>query len=140
MDKHGILIVGSGKIGLACAGLLAETGDYKVYLNDLRKPNNAPEIPNNPIEFVIGDINTPNEIVTLIKTKQIKAVISCLPFHLTYAVAKIASECGIDYFDPTEDVAAERQRHAPLHAPGHSGFRTKTQAQDAAIRRRRASA
>ena len=32
------------------------------------------------------------------------AVISCLPYHLTLAVAQAAHKAGIFYFDPTEDV------------------------------------
>ncbi len=33
------------------------------------------------------------------------AVVSCLPYHLNLAVARIAYELGIHYFDLTEDVA-----------------------------------
>lgn len=105
MSKHAILIMGSGKIGSACAVLLAETKDYKVYLGDLSKPQHLPKVSANPIEFIVSNIKKPNEIIGIIKSKKIKAIISCLPFHLTFEVAKIASECGIDYFDPTEDVA-----------------------------------
>lgn len=109
MNKHGVLIIGSGKIGTACASLLAQTNDYKAYLSDLYMPNNLPEIKGNPIGFLVADIKKPETIVKFIKENKIAAVISCLPFNLTYDVAKIASECGIDYFDPTEDVAITEQ-------------------------------
>ena len=104
MNKHNILIIGAGKIGLAVASLLARTNDYKVYLGDLNQPHNLPYIADNQIEFIVSNINKPDEITQLIKSNGIKAVISCLPFNLTLEVAKIAYECGIDYFDPTEDV------------------------------------
>lgn len=105
MEKHGILIVGAGKIGSAVASLLAQTKDYQVFLGDVRKPAQMPIIAENPVEFIVTDITKPDAIIQFVKSKNIKAVVSCLPFHLTLEVAKIASVCGIDYFDPTEDVA-----------------------------------
>lgn len=109
MSKHGILIIGSGKIGTACASLLAQTNDYKAYLSDLYHPKTLPEIKKNHIEFLVADIKKPKTIIKFIQDKKIKAVISCLPFNLTYDVAKIAHECGIHYFDPTEDVTITEQ-------------------------------
>lgn len=96
--------MGSGKIGVACASLLAHSNDYKVYVADLSNQG-LPEISANPIEFLTADIKNAQPIIDFIKKNDIKAVISCLPFNLTYEVAEIASTCGIDYFDPTEDVA-----------------------------------
>src|SRR3990167_10736399 len=81
MNKHRILIIGSGKIGTACAVLLAQTKDYKIYLSDLYKPKILPEVAKNPIEFIINDVNQPNEIINFIKANQIKAIIPCLPFN-----------------------------------------------------------
>lgn len=100
-----VLVVGAGKIGVTVATLLNSSNDYKVFLGDITPPFELPKIKNNPIKFVSTNINKPNEIINLIKQEKIKAVISCLPFNLTILVAKIANECGIHYFDPTEDVA-----------------------------------
>lgn len=105
MSKHNILVVGAGKIGVTVATLLNSSNDYKVFLGDVVPHHDLPKIKNNPIEFVTTNINKPAEIKKLIKKEKIKAVISCLPFNLTILVAKIAHECGIHYFDPTEDVA-----------------------------------
>lgn len=105
MHKHKVLVMGAGKIGVTVAALLNHSGDYLTYLSDIKPPHELPEIKNNPIEFVAGNINKPEEIKKFITDKKIEAVISCLPFHLTLEVAKIAHECGIHYFDPTEDVA-----------------------------------
>lgn len=105
MTKHNILVVGAGKIGVTVATLLNSSNDYKVFLGDMIAPHDLPKIKKNPIEFVTTNINKPNDIKKLIKKEKIQAVISCLPFHLTILVAKIAHECGIHYFDPTEDVA-----------------------------------
>lgn len=105
MVKHTILVMGAGKIGTTVAGLLSNTNEYKVYLGDLKAPLNIPNIKNNPIEFVQTNIQSPEKIKEFINQNNVAAVISCLPFHLTLEVAKIAHECGIHYFDPTEDVA-----------------------------------
>ncbi len=109
MLKHTILVIGAGKIGTTVAGLLSNTDDYKVFLGDLNKPNNLPNIKNNPIEFVQTDIEAHEEIKNFIKNNNVEAIISCLPFHLTLKVAKIAHDCNIHYFDPTEDVAITEQ-------------------------------
>lgn len=105
MEQHKILIIGAGKIGVTVASLLSRTGDYVAYLGDLLEPKKIPLIHNNPIHFVHTDINAPEAIKKFILENKIDAVVSCLPYNLTLNVAKIASECNIHYFDPTEDVA-----------------------------------
>ena len=105
MTKHNILIMGAGNIGTTVAGLLAQSGDYKSYIGDINQPNSIPQIKDNPIEFIHANIKEPNKIKEFIKINNIHGIVSCLPFDLTIEVANIASECGIHYFDPTEDVA-----------------------------------
>ncbi len=105
MSKHKMLIMGAGKIGITVASLLARTNDYEAYLSDIRRPNGIPEIPLNPVQFIALDINNADEIIKFIEDNAIEGIISCLPFHLTIEVAKIAAKTGIHYFDPTEDVA-----------------------------------
>jgi saccharopine dehydrogenase-like NADP-dependent oxidoreductase len=109
MIKHNILIMGSGKIGTTVATLLARTNDYKVTIADIKAPHKLPQIYNNPIEFVNLDINNMNSIILFIEQNNIKSIVSCLPFYLTIEVAKIASKCNINYFDPTEDVLTTNQ-------------------------------
>ena len=109
MTKHNILIMGAGNIGTTVAGLLAQSGDYKSYLGDVKQPHSIPQINNNPIEFIHANIQDPNSIKDFIKNNNINALVSCLPFNFTVAVARIASECGIHYFDPTEDVSATEE-------------------------------
>ncbi len=105
MTKHNILIMGAGNIGTTVAGLLAQSGDYKTYLGDIEAPRSIPQVAGNPIEFVHANIKTPDSIKKFIQTNNIHGIVSCLPFNLTLFVARIAHECGIHYFDPTEDVA-----------------------------------
>ena len=105
MTKHNILIMGAGNIGTTVAGLLAQSGDYKSYIGDINQPHAIPQIQDNQIEFIHANIKEPNKIKEFIKANSIHGIVSCLPFNLTLEVANIASECGIHYFDPTEDVA-----------------------------------
>ncbi len=109
MNKHRILIMGAGKIGVTVATLLARTNDYIAYLSDIKQPHNLPEITGNPIQFLVSDINNSKALCQLIQDNKIEGIISCLPFNLTLAVAKIAHKMGIHYFDPTEDVATTQQ-------------------------------
>lgn len=105
MSKHKILVMGAGKIGVTVSGLLARTGDYEVYIGDVKLSTKIPEIHKNPIKFVEMNIREPNKIIEFIKNNGIQGVVSCLPYNLTIEVAKIASACNINYFDPTEDVS-----------------------------------
>lgn len=105
MNKHKVLIMGAGKIGVTVAVLLNKSRDYISYICDINLPHQLPKIKNNPIEFIVGNINESEKIIKFINKNNIEAIVSCLPFNLTIEVAKIAYACNIHYFDPTEDVA-----------------------------------
>ncbi len=105
-QKENILIIGAGQIGMLVASLLADSQDYRVYLSDKQKPKNIPIIPQNPIEFFLGNVFNQDHFVEKVKQIKIKGIVSCLPHNLTLNVAKIASLAGLYYFDLTEDVAS----------------------------------
>jgi saccharopine dehydrogenase-like NADP-dependent oxidoreductase len=91
------LIIGLGGVGGLLATMLREAG-MRVTAFDQRKPPKLPE----GIAFISGDVT--NKDLLLSTLKKHDAVISCLPFNLTFAVAEAAHKAGIHYFDPTEDV------------------------------------
>jgi saccharopine dehydrogenase (NAD+, L-lysine-forming) len=91
------LIIGMGGVGSLLAALLSESG-MKVTAMDRAKPANLPK----GVAFVSGDVTNEKALARILKNHD--AVISCLPFHLTLALAKAAHKAGIYYFDPTEDV------------------------------------
>lgn len=91
------LIIGLGGVGSLLAVLLKEQG-MQVTAMDRHK---SPHMPNG-IPFMAGDVTDKDKLDQILKNHD--AVISCLPFHLTLAVAKAAHKAGIAYFDPTEDV------------------------------------
>lgn len=91
------LIVGLGGVGGLLAVLLQEVG-MKVSALDQRKPKNIYK----GINFITGDVSDAKALDKILQKHD--AVISCLPFHLTLALAKAAHNACIPYFDPTEDV------------------------------------
>ena len=106
-----ILVLGAGKIGVLIAGLLAESGDYRVQLGDAR-PGAAAEVakahgnPNIiPHEF---DATDHKALAEHIREHKPVAVISSLPYFCNVDVATVARAEDIHYFDLTEDVAVTR--------------------------------
>jgi len=103
-----ILVLGAGKIGVLISGLLAECGDYRVQLAD-SKPGVAADVAKAhgsdnilPFEFDAGNKDVLTKHVR--KHKPI-AVVSGLPYWCNVAVAEVARDEDIHYFDLTEDVA-----------------------------------
>lgn len=108
MSTHKILVMGAGRIGVTVAVLLARTGDYTVFISDVANSYNLSELIGDSLQFISLDVRSPNEVIQFVKVNKIDGIVSCLPYNLTIEVAKIASFCGIDYFDPTEDVATTK--------------------------------
>jgi saccharopine dehydrogenase-like NADP-dependent oxidoreductase len=102
--KNSILVLGAGNVGLLVASLLSDTQDYTVYLGDIQKPSELPDIEKNPIQFVLCNIDQQKDLIALIKKYEIQTVVSCLPFQQTEKVAELAASCQLNYFDLTEDV------------------------------------
>src|ERR1700761_8134069 len=91
------LIIGLGGVGSLLAQLLKDIG-MQVTAMDQRKPVSIPD----GIQFISGDVKDSKALIETLKNHD--AVISCLPFDLTLAVAEAAHKAGVAYFDPTEDV------------------------------------
>ena len=101
-----VLIAGTGKIGSLIAHLLANTAGYEVHIIDMQfdTPDIQRVLQQTPtIHAQQLDIQQCQPIVEYLKTNQIIAVISSLPFSLTYAMAKAAHFANTHYFDLTED-------------------------------------
>jgi saccharopine dehydrogenase-like NADP-dependent oxidoreductase len=109
---HRVLVLGAGKIGALISGLLAESGDYHVGLVDVSgdrvravaKAHGIKAI--RPIE---ADASNEEALRGLLRSHPSDAVVSSLPFYCNPAVAKVAREAGVHYFDLTEDVEVTRQ-------------------------------
>ncbi|MDF1678217.1 MAG: saccharopine dehydrogenase C-terminal domain-containing protein [Legionellaceae bacterium] len=103
-----VMVAGAGKIGRLIACLLADTKDYQVYLGDcdFSQPDMQQllqEIPE--LKTCVLDMTDAGAIETALKTHQITAIISSLPYFLNINVAKAAKASDAHYFDLTEDIA-----------------------------------
>ena len=103
-----ILVLGAGKIGALIAGLLAESGSYRVQLADA-EPGVAKSVATahrlDTITAFDLDANDKEALTRHVRGHKPIAVISSLPYFCNVAVAEVARAEGLHYFDLTEDVA-----------------------------------
>lgn len=98
---NSVAVLGLGKIGLLAAELLAD-GGFEVTGYDTRAARHG-----HPFEIREVDVSDPGTLRT--ELGAVDAVLSCLPYDLNVAVAEIAHELGISYFDLTEDVGTTQR-------------------------------
>lgn len=102
-----ILIVGAGKIGTLIAFLLSNSNDYHVYLADINVRNRSEldqlKTKSKNLEIVQLDAQNSAEMGNFLKKNKMQAIISSLPYFCNIAIAKIAKEFNLNYFDLTED-------------------------------------
>ena len=104
---HTVLIIGAGKIGTLIAGLLIDSGIYKVSMADhnfsgadfARLAAAVPQIKTYQI-----DVTDKESLLQLFRKHSFDAVISGLPYYLNLPIAEAVKPFKIHYFDLTEDV------------------------------------
>ncbi len=91
-----IAVLGLGKVGALAAELLHASG-FDVTGIDMQPPQE-------PLPFPVKslDLSDIGQVETEFTAQD--AVLSCLPFSLNAALAQVAHDAGIHYFDLTEDV------------------------------------
>ena len=103
-----ILVLGAGKIGVLVSGLLADSGDYRVQLVDSRagaaKDVGDAHGLDNIVPFDL-DAGDKDRLAAHVAEHKPIAVVSGLPYFCNVAVAEVARDAGLHYFDLTEDVA-----------------------------------
>ncbi len=105
------LIIGLGGVGNLLAVMLKEQG-MQVTALDRQQPAHLPE----GVQFVSGDVQDGKALSATLE--KYDAVISCLPYNLSLAVAEAAYKVRVPYFDPTEDVkTTEAVRKLAQSAP-----------------------
>lgn len=114
MEKHRILILGAGKIGLTIAQLLAQAKEYHIWVADIDIEHVKKSGKKN-LELIQLSIRETAAIQAFAKSNQITACISALPYHLTTEAAKLAALIGAHYFDMTEDVQASDEINQLAH-------------------------
>lgn len=97
---NSVLVLGLGKVGYLVALLLHETG-FKVTGGELNPAETFP--------FAVQTLDVTSVSDLTAEVKGHDAIISCLPYHFNIAVARVAAQCGVHYFDLTEDVSTTRE-------------------------------
>jgi saccharopine dehydrogenase-like NADP-dependent oxidoreductase len=100
-----VMLVGGGKIGVAIAQFLSETGDYRLTVVD-RDAASLARMPKKNIELRKVAIDAPRAFAGEIEGHDI--VLSATPYHLTATIAEAAKRAGAHYLDLTEDVESTR--------------------------------
>lgn len=102
-----VVVAGAGKIGALVAYYLANSGSYEVFLVDRDfKEWSQTDL----MDFSKAIITSPLDVTDstqfshFLKEKNVVAVISCLPFFCNVALAQLAKDANIHYFDLTEDI------------------------------------
>ena len=101
-----LIVFGAGKIGIAIHRLLEDTGDYKVTLADVDEHalETARKLGADTVKVDVFD--TP-ALHTSLTGKDV--LINAGPFFVAGPIAEAARECGVHYFDLTEDVETTRR-------------------------------
>jgi saccharopine dehydrogenase-like NADP-dependent oxidoreductase len=100
-----VIVLGGGKIGAAIVELLGASGDYDLVIAD-RDAAMLKLLHRHDAERHVLDAEDPaalRKVMTGCDT-----VISALPYFLNSRVAEAARDCGLHYFDLTEDVETTR--------------------------------
>jgi len=109
---HNVLIAGAGRIGTLIACLLAGTQDYQVYVVDIQFNNTEfnrlhQQFAN--LKILTINVQKQQALAELVKQYSIQTIISCLPYYCNSALAKLAKELKLNYFDVTEDVQVSNE-------------------------------
>jgi len=99
-----VMLVGGGKIGVAIAQFLSETGDYHLTVVDRESASLARMPKGVDVRKVV--IDNPRSFTEEIKGNDV--VLSATPYHLTATIAEAAKRAGAHYLDLTEDVESTR--------------------------------
>ncbi len=99
-----VLILGAGRIGETIAAMLSG-GGYRVTIAD-RDQVRLATLARAALATLMLDIQNRSALLAAMQGHD--AVLNALPFSAAEQVAGVAVECGVHYFDLTEDVAATR--------------------------------
>jgi saccharopine dehydrogenase-like NADP-dependent oxidoreductase len=112
-----IVVIGAGKIGATIAGMLAQSGDYRITIAD-RDQSQLDQLHLDPaVTRARFDAQDASHLPALLEGKF--AVLSAAPFQLTTRIADAAAAAGTHYLDLTEDVASTRHvAKLAAHAAG----------------------
>ncbi len=105
-----ILMIGAGKVGSLISCLLAETGDYRLYVGDSDEDviRHIRELACANVTVQKLDATDRAALERFLESNPVDAVVSCLPYYCNFVLAEMALKYKLHYFDLTEDVEVAR--------------------------------
>ena len=104
--QHRVLVLGAGRIGRCIAEALAASGRYRVCIGDRSARALEPLRDLSGITGLVIDVEQRAQLLAAMRHQH--AVLSACSFHQNRLIAEAAMQCGISYFDLTEDVETTR--------------------------------
>jgi len=107
-----ILVLGAGKIGALIAGLLGESGSYRVQLADAEQGVAKSVAAAHGLDSIVAfdlDASDKETLTRHVREHKPVALVSSLPYFCNIVVAEVARAENLHYFDLTEDVAVTEQ-------------------------------
>jgi saccharopine dehydrogenase-like NADP-dependent oxidoreductase len=107
-----ILVLGAGKIGALIAGLLGESGSYRVQLADAEPGVAKAVAAAHGLDSITAfDLDAGNKeaLTRHVREHKPATLVSSLPYFCNVVVAEVARAEALHYFDLTEDVAVTQQ-------------------------------
>ena len=103
---HRVLVLGAGKIGSLITTLLANSGDYQVYLTDIHI--DSPHLQKlltktQHLTCIKLDAQNQTAVSDFLQKNPVDTIISSLPFYCNETIAHLAKQFHLNYFDLTED-------------------------------------
>jgi saccharopine dehydrogenase-like NADP-dependent oxidoreductase len=101
-----VLVLGAGRIGRCIAKALAASGRFQVLIGDKSPQALEPLSKFDAIKTLVIDVGNHQQLLAAMQNQQ--AVLSACSFHQNRLIAESAMQCGVSYFDLTEDVETTR--------------------------------
>jgi saccharopine dehydrogenase-like NADP-dependent oxidoreductase len=105
---HRVLLLGAGKMGETIAHLLASTGEYDLLIGDASAAARERVEQIDGVKTVDVEAGSTEAVARLLRQHHRDTVVSACSFDVNVGIAAAALECGVSYFDLTEDVQTTR--------------------------------
>jgi saccharopine dehydrogenase-like NADP-dependent oxidoreductase len=105
---HRVLLLGAGKMGETIAHFLSSTNEYELLIGDASEAARERVARISGVTTVEVEAGSTDAVASVLSNHPRDIVISACSFDVNVAIATAALQCGVSYFDLTEDVQTTR--------------------------------
>jgi saccharopine dehydrogenase-like NADP-dependent oxidoreductase len=105
---HRVLLLGAGKMGETIAHFLASTGEYDLLVGDASAAARERVAHIAGVKTIEVEAGSTDAVTCALRDQPRDTVISACSFDVNVAIATAALQCGVSYFDLTEDIQTTR--------------------------------